>query len=125
MARKSSNRDDHLTVRISSDELLTIDARAMLSGVDRSEFVRQMIEKSWNKRLAKAHRPYVGIAGGLLEISTKLVSLVSRSSLSNYDVTQIKETAKKLDDILATIAERMALDQEDKLNANNEEEAFE
>lgn len=125
MAQKSSNRDDHLTVRVSSEELLTIDARAMLSGVDRSEFIRQMIEKSWNNRLAKAHRPYVGIAGVLLEISTKLVSLVSRSNLSNYDLMQIKETTKKLDDVLGVITERMALDQEVELNADNEEEAFE
>jgi hypothetical protein len=125
MPQKTTNRDNHLTVRVSSDELLVIDARAMLSGVDRSEFVRQMIEKSWAARLAKAHRPYVGLSGILLEISPKLVKLNSRQTLSGYESKQLEDTLKKLDFVLDKITERMALDQERELNADNEEETFE
>lgn len=121
----NANRDMYLTVRVSSDEQLIVDARAMLAGVDRSEYVRQMIEKSWGVRLAKAHRPYVGIAGMLLEISPKLVKLASRQDLSGYDAKLLDETLKKLDSVLDQITERMAIDQERELNADNEKEAFE
>lgn len=118
-------KDERLGVRVSSEHLLVLEARAALCGLTLSDYVREMLEKSWGSRLAKAHRPYVGIAGILLEISPKLVNLSSRQNLSSYDVNQIEETLNKLNSVLDQIAERMALDQERELNADNEKETFE
>jgi hypothetical protein len=125
MSSKPANRDAHLTVRVTDDELLTIDARAMLSGIDRSEFVRQMIDKSWGLRLAKAHRPYVGIAGVLLDISSKLSAIKARDIALPGDVVQLEKLSLKLDSVLDKIIERVAADQERELNADHEEETFE
>ena len=125
MPQYDEPKDYRLTVRITDSQALALDARALLSGVSRSDFVRGMIEKSWAARLAKAHRPYVPLASILLEISTKLGSIVDRSSFSNYDAQVLEKTAEKLNSVLDSLVDRLAHDQEVVFNADNEKETFE
>jgi hypothetical protein len=122
---RSSQKDAKVDIRISSEQLLAIDAQAFMSGVSRSDFMRCMINKSWANRLAKPHRPYVSIVSLLIDISTKLTDLYSRETISNYDQEGLENTQKKLNTVLDQIIERMALDQEGLLSDNNEETAFE
>ncbi|MBE1427337.1 hypothetical protein H4684_004030 [Desulfomicrobium macestii] len=122
---KTTPKDKYLTIRTNDEELMIIEARAYLAGVSRSDFVRGMIEKSWGNRLAKAHRPYVAIAGVLLDVSNKLLKIASHEKLSEIEKKQLLKTSQKLDIVLDQITERMALDQEASLSADNEEEAFE
>lgn len=118
-------KDYRLTVRITDSQALALDSRALLSGVTRSDFVREMIEKGWGSRLAKSHRPYVGITGLLLEISSKLDRIKSRHTLSSVDTQNLESVVNKLDSVLNDLTVRMARDQEELLNADNEKETFE
>jgi len=124
MLKKSTVKDAKLVVRMSVEELLILDARAFLSGLSRSDYARNMIEKSWGFRLAKTHRPYVPISSSLLDISAKLLKIYSRNNLHEFEKERLKETCDKLSLVLDQIMERMALDQEVLLRADNEEETF-
>ena len=124
MHRNPPVKDAKLVVRMSVEELLILDARAFLSGLSRSDYVRNMIDKSWGFRLAKAHRAYVPISSSLLDISAKLKKIYSRDNLHEYEKKRLKDTCDKLDLVLDQIMERMALDQEVLLRADNEEETF-
>lgn len=125
MLSKSSLKDRYLNVRVSSEQLLVIDAKACLSGTTRSEFVINMINERWTNRLAKAHRPYVSIAGILLEISQKIKSLQSRKIWSDIDQRELDIVVVNLNDTLTNLINRIAADQEVDLNDRNEKETFE
>jgi len=125
MFSKSSLKDRNLNVRVSSEQLLVIDAKACLSGTTRSNFVINMINERWATRLAKAHRPYVSIAGNLLEISKKIKSLQSRKIWSDIDQRELDIVVVKLNDTLTNLINRIAADQEVDLNDRNEKETFE
>jgi len=118
-------RDTNLVIRASHEELMIIDARAFLAGVSRSDFVRNMIDKSWGNRLAKAHRPYVQISGLLQDVSAKLLAIASHVDINDFERKKLLDTNEKLGLVLDQIMERMALDQEVALSVSNEEEAFE
>jgi hypothetical protein len=124
MLKNSTVKDATLVVRMSVEELLVLDARAFLSGVSRSDYVRNMVDKSWGNRLAKAHRPYVAISSSLLNISAKLLKISSRESLHDFEKERLMKTCEKLNLVLDQIMDRMVIDQEALLNADNEEEAF-
>jgi hypothetical protein len=125
MLSKSSLKDRYLTVRVSSEQLLVIDAKASLSGTTRSDFVLNMINERWANRLAKAHRPYVSIAGSLLEISQKIKSLQSRKIWSDIDQRELDIVVVNLNDALTNLINRIAADQEVDLDDRDEKETFE
>jgi hypothetical protein len=125
MLSKSPLKDRYLNVRVSSEQLFAIDAKACLSGTTRSNFVINMINERWATRLAKAHRPYVSIAGNLLEISKKIKSLQSRKIWSDIDQRELDIVVVKLNDTLTNLINRIAADQEVDLNDRNEKETFE
>jgi len=121
---KSQVKDLYLTVRIDSEELMIIEARAFLAGLSRSDYVRNMIDKSWGNRLAKAHRPYVPIASILLDISANLRELSSRQNFLEAHERMVLDACQKIENVLDRIIDKMALDQEVALDANHEEETF-
>ena len=125
MSKFYDQKDARVDIRVSMEQLLAIEAQALMSGLNRSDFVRSMINKSWGNRLAKAHRPYVSIVSVLIDISAKLVHFSSRETLSTMDKERLEETRQKLDNILGLLIERMAIDQEEGIDADHEEEAFE
>lgn len=125
MLNKSSLKDKNLNIRVSCEQLLVIDAKAILSGTSRSDFVLNMIDERWAKRLAKAHRPYVPIAGILLEISKKINSLKSRKIWSDIEQKELDIVVAHLNDTLTNLVNRIAADQEASLNDRYEEETFE
>lgn len=125
MPKLYDQKDARVDIRVSMEQLLAIEAQALMSGLNRSEFVRSMINKSWGSRLAKAHRPYVSIASILIDISAKLVRISSGEKLSMVEKQRLEETRQKLDSVLDSLIERMANDQLEAVNVDHEEEAFE
>ena len=125
MLSKNSSKDRFLNIRVSSEQLLVIDARATRAGTSRSDFVLNMINERWAKRLAKAHRPYVPIAGILLEISRKIQTLKSRKIWSDIDQKELDLLVVKLNDTLTNLINRIAADQEVSLDDRDEKETFE
>jgi hypothetical protein len=103
---------------------MIIEARAFLAGLSRSDYVRNMIDKSWGNRLAKAHRPYVPIASILLDISANLRELSSRQNFLEAHERMVLDACQKIENVLDRIIDKMALDQEVALDANHEEETF-
>jgi hypothetical protein len=125
MLKLDEQKDARFDVRVSMEQLMVIEARALLCGVNRSEYVRSMLDKSWETNHAKSHRPYVAIASLLLEISAKMAKVCAKQSLTEIDKIRLEEACKKLTLVLDNIIDRMALDQEAKLRADSEEETFE
>lgn len=125
MRKFDEQKDARFDVRVSMEQLMVIEARALLCGLKRSEYVRCMIDKSWETNHAKSHRPYVAIASLLLEISAKLAKICAKESIAEIDKIRLEDAYKKLILVLDKIIDRMALDQEEKLRADSEKETFE
>lgn len=125
MPKFGKEKDSKLDIRMSLEQVLAIEARAFMSGVNRCDFVRNMIEKSWATRLAKPHRAYVPMASVLLEISAKIGSLVQKDSLSDVDRQTLHSNLEKLNEVLLKLTQRVAQDQLENIDDSDTETDFE
>lgn len=121
----NSRRSELLGVKVTPKEMLVIESHAILEGLTKSDYIRDVIEQSWGKSSSKKIQPFLAITGQMLIVSHQLDVLRCRKDLRENDQVELSKVMGRLEDVLDKLTDIIARDQEAELNVDNEEEDFE